>query len=241
MKLKLDDPETFTKAIDLISELVIEVRIKINELGLSIVATDPGNFLMVSLRVPRPSFSEFEAGEETLGVNLEDFKKILRRAKKGSSLILQKNENNLEIKIEDKVKRVFNLNLIEVEGEEREFPDHLEFSSTVEINTSELSDAIEDSAVVGDACSFIVFEGKFIVEAKETNSARAEFSEGLKVEGENCESRYGIEYLQTFLKAQKFFPDVKLHLGNSHPIKFVFSSEKLNLAFLLAPRVETED
>ena len=75
MKLKLEDPTFLSKSIDLISELVLEVRIKVNEFGLSIVAIDPANVAMVSLRVPKSAFSEFEVEEEILGVNLENLKK----------------------------------------------------------------------------------------------------------------------------------------------------------------------
>ncbi|MDP3966383.1 MAG: hypothetical protein Q8Q04_02540, partial [archaeon] len=176
MKLKLSDPTLFTKSIELMSDLVLEVRMKINEFGLSIVAIDPGNISMVSLKIPKSAFKEFESGEEVLGVNLESLKKVLRRCGKTGSLVLEKKENNLEIKIEDKINRIFNLNLIEVEREDKEFPEHLEFSSKISIESSDLIDAIEDCLVVSDACSFIVSGKKFIIEAKETNSSRTEFS-----------------------------------------------------------------
>ena len=56
MKLKLEDPTLFTKVIELISDLVLEARIKINEFGLSIIAIDPANVSMVSLKVPKSAF-----------------------------------------------------------------------------------------------------------------------------------------------------------------------------------------
>ncbi|PIO01025.1 DNA polymerase sliding clamp, partial [Candidatus Pacearchaeota archaeon CG09_land_8_20_14_0_10_30_9] len=156
MKLKLEDPTLFTKAIELISDLVLEVRIKISEFGLSLVAIDPGNISMVSLKIPKSAFKEFESGEEVLGVNLENLKKILKRSSKTSALVLEKKENFLELKIEDNIKRIFNLNLIEVEREDKEFPDHLEFSSKVVIDSGELISSIEDCLVVSNACSFII-------------------------------------------------------------------------------------
>lgn len=242
MKLKLEDPTVFSKSIDLISELVMEVRIKVSEFGLSIVAIDPANVSMVSLKVPKSAFSEFETGEEELGVNLENLKKILRRCGKTGSLILEKNENNLEIKIVDKIKRTFKLNLIEIEAEDKDFPTHLEFSSKVEIDSADLIDAIEDCVIVGDACSFIVEDETFAVEAKETNSTRSEFSsEIVKIEAENCHSRYSLEYLQKFLKAGKNFNKTYLNFANDHPLRMDFKSEHLSLSFLLAPRIETDD
>ena len=242
MKLKLADPTLFTKSIELLCELVLEVRIKITEFGLSIVAIDPGNISMVSLKIPKSAFKEFDSDEEVLGVNLENLKKVLRRASKTSELVLEKKENALEIKIEDKIKRVFSLNLIEVEREDKDFPDHLEFSSVVTMDSADLIDSIDDCLVVSDACSFIVDGKNFIIEAKETNSARAEFSgDELEIKAENCFVRYSLEYLQKFMKAGKYFPKATLKFATDHPLRMDFTSEHLSLSFLLAPRVETED
>ena len=242
MKLRLEDSTLFSKSIDLISELVMEVRIKLNEFGLSIIAIDPANVAMVSLKIPKSAFSEFNVQEEVLGINLENLKKILRRAGKTSALIFEKNENSLEIKIEDKIKRIFTLNLIEIDSEDKDFPSHLEYSSRVEIDSQDLIDSVEDCSIVSDACSFIIEDDKFIIQSKEINSARSEFSSDLvQIQAENCTSKYSLEYLQKFIKAGKQFPKTILNFANDHPLKIDFKSEHLSLSFLLAPRVETED
>jgi proliferating cell nuclear antigen len=242
MKIKLSDPTLFTKAIDMVSELVLEVKIRLNEFGLSIVAIDPANVSMVALRVPKSSFDEFEAGDESIGVNLDSLKKVLKRCGKTSQLILKKNENMLEVKIEDKVKRTFTLNLIEIEGEDKEFPTHLEFSSKVEIDSTDLADSIEDCAVISDACSFVVSEENFIVETKEMNSAKAEFSrDSVQMDGSPCSSKFSLEYMQKFMKAGKAFDKATLNLSQDHPLRMDFASEVLTLSFLLAPRIETDE
>lgn len=241
MKLKLENPNLFTKSIELVSELVLEVRLKINEFGLSLVAIDPANVAMVGFKIPKSAFSEFEAGEETLGVNLENLKKILKRCGQKSALTLEKKDNLLEIKIEDKIQRTFSLNLIEVEGEEKEMP-NLEFSSRVELDSSDFIAAIEDCAIVSDACSFIVEEGKFIIEAKELNSARNEFSGDLvDIKAENCMARYSLEYVQKFMKGSKLFAKTILNFANDHPLRMDLRDEHLSLSFILAPRIEIDD
>ena len=93
MLVKLESPTLLSKAVDIISELVTEVRIKINDYGLSISAIDPANVSMVGFKVPRTAFSQFEAGNEVLGVNLDNLKQILKRCGAGSSLILERKEN----------------------------------------------------------------------------------------------------------------------------------------------------
>ena len=89
MKLKLDDPRIFSNLVGIISELVTEVRIKVNSEGMSLNALDPANVAMVYFNIPNDLFSEFKVEkEEVLGVNLENLKAILRRSKLGSSLSL---------------------------------------------------------------------------------------------------------------------------------------------------------
>ena len=241
MLLKLENPVLFSRVIEIISELVTEVRIKVNENGMSIVAIDPANVSMVGFNLPRKSFSQFEVGNEVLGINLDNLKRILKRCGGNSSLIMEKRENMLNIQIHDRIIRNFNLNLIDIESEDKEMP-NLEFATKVEINSIDLIDSIEDCAVVADACSFLFQEGKFVIEARNINSARSEFSgDEAKISGENCRSKYSLEYLQKFMKGAKLCDKTILNFANNHPLKVELKTENMELDFVLAPRVETED
>lgn len=241
MLVKLDNPIMFSKAIELISELVTEVRLKINEFGMSIIATDPANVAMVSFKIPKSAFSQFETGEEVLGINLDNLKRVLKRCGAGSSLILEKKENLLNIQIQDRIKRNFNLSLIDIDSEDKTMP-HLEFSSKVELNSADLISSIEDCLVVADACSFKIKNEKFIIEAKGLNSASSEFSgDEADINAEDCKARYSLEYLSKFIKGAKLCNKTILRFANDHPLRMDFKTEQLGLSFILAPRVETED
>jgi len=241
MLVQLENPVVLSKAVDILSELVTEVRLKVNEFGMSVVAMDPANVSMVSFKIPKGAFSLFESGEEVLGINLDSLKKILKRCGSGSTLILEKRENMLEIKIQDRIKRNFSLNLIEVESEDKDMP-NLEFSSQVELDSIDLIASVEDCSVVADACSFIIEGNKFIIEAKGLNSARSEFSgDEARILAEDCKSRYSLEYLQKFIKGSKLSEKTTLNFANDHPLKMSVKTENLRIDFILAPRVETED
>jgi proliferating cell nuclear antigen len=241
MLLKLDNPLLLSKVIELISELVIEVRLKVSEAGMSITAMDPANVSMIGFRLPKSAFSGFETDPEVLGINLDNLKRILKRASAGSSLIFEKKENTLNIQIQDRIKRNFSLGLIDIEAEDKEMPS-LEFSSAVELNSIDLIASIEDCAVVADACSFIIEDGKFIIEAKGINSARSEFSgDEAKIKAENCNARYSLDYLSKFIKGSKLAEKTLLNFANDHPLRMNIRTEHMELSFILAPRVETED
>lgn len=241
MLVKLENPVLLSRVVELISELVTEVRIKVSDVGLSIVAMDPANVAMVGFWLPKTAFSQFEAGEEVLGINLDNLKRVLKRCSPGSSLILEKKDNLLEIQIQDRIRRNFKLSLIDIESEEKEMP-NLEFSSKVELNSIDFIASVEDCAVVADSCSFIIKDGKFIIEARGLNSAMSEFSsDEARINAENCKSKYSLEYLQKFIKGAKFSEKTLLKFAEDHPLRMDLKAEHMELSFILAPRVETED
>ena len=241
MLIKLENPGLFSRVIEIISELVTEVRMKVNDSGLSITAMDPANVSMVRFVLPKNSFSMFETDSEVLGVNLENLKRVLKRSSSTSSLIMEKKGNVLNVQIHDRIKRNFNLALIEIESEEKEMP-KLEFSSVIELSSMDFVDSVEDCMVVDDACAFIVREGKFVIEARGLNSAMSEFSgDEAKIQAENCKSKYSLEYLQKFVKGAKLSDKTVLRFAEDHPLKIDIKNPLFELSFLLAPRVETED
>jgi len=118
---------------------------------------------LVIFKFPKESFSQYEIGNEVWGVNLEDLKRILKRASMSSSVVFEQEDNQLKISIFDKVKRVFTLALINVESEDKDIPD-LNFACKVELDSSSFSQAVEDARIVADSCSLIAGEGFFMVE-----------------------------------------------------------------------------
>jgi proliferating cell nuclear antigen len=243
MLLKLDHPKLFSEIIGIISELVLEVKLKVSKEGLSIIAIDPANVAMVSFKLPNTAFSELEIeGKEVLGVSLESLKAVLRRIHSGSILIITREENELKLQIKDKVTREFNLALIDVEGEEKEIP-NLEFSSKIEMSSLDFSEAIEDCSVVADSCSFVSEADKFVIQAKGSlNSFKSEFSsDELNIQAETANSKYSLEYLQKMIKATKLTDKVKINFSNDYPLRLDFVTPFIELSFILAPRVDSED
>ncbi len=241
MLLRIEKPKLLAEAIAIISELVIEVRLRVDKNGLSIVAIDPANVALVSFRLPRETFTEFEADEEVIGLNLESFKAVLKRAGSSTPIVLQTEENMLKVIIQDKIRREFALSLINIEAEEKAMPS-LEFGCKVELNSQDLVDIINDCAVVADSCVFEVKDGKFIIEAKGSlNSTRAEFSsDEAKIEGKEARAKYSIEYLEKFIKASKFSEKATVEFSTDYPMKLEFKTSEIEMAFILAPRVEEE-
>lgn len=242
MQLTLDNPKIFSDIVTIISELVTEVRIKVNKEGIMLTAIDPANVAMVYFKIPSSLFSVFELEKDVdLGLNLNNLKAVLRRCKPGSALILAKQENMLNLTIKDRIKRDFSLALIDIDMEEKSLP-QWEFNSVVHINSDTFVEVIEDCAVVSDACTFIAEPNKFIVEAHGINSARAEFSsDEAQIHSGNSSARFSLEYLSKFVKGAKISNKASLSFSDNHPMRLDFPTGEVILSFVLAPRIEQDD
>ncbi|MDP3881619.1 MAG: proliferating cell nuclear antigen (pcna) [Nanoarchaeota archaeon] len=243
MLLKLENPKILSDIITIISELVTEVRLKVNKEGMSITAIDPANVAMVHFKMPQDLFSQFEIEkDEVLGVNLENLKAVLRRCKIGSALTIAKDDNLLKLGIQDKIKRDFSLALIDIDGEEKELP-QWEFKSVVKMDSDSFVEVIEDCAVVSDACTFVSEPNKFVVEAHgPLNAARAEFSsDEIEIYSDYSTARFSLEYLSKFIKGAKISSKVALNFSDNHPIRVNFATGNVMLSFVLAPRIEQDD
>ncbi len=243
MLLKLENPRIFSEIISIISELVLEVRIKISKQGITIIAIDPANVAMVSFKLPSTAFAQFDVeNQEVLGVSLESLKAVLRRCSMKSVLVITREENTLRLQIKDKINREFNLALIEIEEEEKKIPS-LEFSSRIEMASIDFAEAIEDCSVVADSCSFSSHLDRFIIEGKGSlNSFKSEYSsDEVNIQAGESKSKYSLEYLQKMMKACKLTDKTIINFGNDYPLRLDFNTPFIELSFILAPRVETED
>ena len=242
MQLTLPNPKILSDLVAIISELVTEVRIRVDKDGISVTAIDPANVSMIYFKIPADLFSEYNLGkDEALGINLNDLKAVLRRCKPGSSLTLERHENMLKIGLRDRIKRDFSLALLDIDVDEKPLP-QWEFNSVVHLNSETFSEVIEDCAVVSYACTFIAEPVKFIVEALGLISARAEFSsDEAEIHSASSLARFSLEYLSKFIKGAKISSRATLSFSNNHPMRLDFHTGNVVLSFVLAPRIEQED
>jgi len=242
MQLKLDSPKLLSDIVSIISELVNEVRLRVSKDGMSVTAIDPANVAMIYFKIPSDLFSQFELEkEEVLGVNLENFKAVLRRCQLGSSLTIAREENRLKLGIQDRIKRDFSLALLDIEGEDKEMP-KWEFKSVIKMDSEAFVEVIEDCGVVSDACTFISEPTKFIVEAAGLNSARIEFtSDEVEIYSDNSVARFSLEYLNKFVKGAKISSRVTISFSDNHPMRIDFPTGNVMLSFVLAPRIEQDN
>jgi len=247
MKLVLAETKQFIDSISIISELVNEVRFRISKDKIELIAMDPANVAMVSFKLLSSAFIEYEVEAETqICVNLDSLKQILRRIKSVDIMILESEKNKLKIQIKNETIRTFHLSLIDMEEKEQRIPD-LKFPLRIQLPTMVFDEAIEDMSIVAESVALTASAQKLVIESEgNMNAARSEIPNAseteIKIAGtEEIKSKYSIEYLKKMIKASKLADFMTIQFSKDYPLKLDYLiKDKLELSFILAPRVSTD-
>ncbi|MBI4016789.1 MAG: proliferating cell nuclear antigen (pcna) [Candidatus Aenigmarchaeota archaeon] len=247
MKLTLADATYFKDSITIISELVNEARFKVTKDGLELVAMDPANVAMVLYKLLASAFTEYDVEKDAvLAINLPNLKQILRRVSAADILTLEVFDNKLQVTIRSDSVRKFSLPIIDVEERNERVP-NLSFPVVIKLPSTVLNSAIDDADIVGESVSFIAEPEKFSVLAEgDTSKAHVEIAatEENKIKSETTaklRSKYSLEYLKKMMLGSKLSSTVTVSFNQDYPLRLDYTVvDKVNLSFILAPRVEND-
>ena len=245
MKLTLAEQKFLKDSISIISDLVTEARFKITPDAIELVAMDPANVAMVIFKLLSSAFTEYDVKEEEkLSINMNDFKQVLRRAKGNDAVTLEIEENKFKITFKSNTTRTFYLPIIEVEDREQKIPD-LKFKATITTSSSILNEAVEDTDIIGESVVFEAEGDELIISAtgdlsKATISIKAD-KETKIVADTKVKSKFSVEYLKKMIQGSKLHDQVIIQLDQDYPLRIEYKVlNKVQLAFILAPRVDTD-
>jgi proliferating cell nuclear antigen len=246
MRLTLAEPRTLVDSVNVMGEIVNEVRFKVDKEKIDLVAMDPANVAMLDFKLFSSAFTEYSVDKELeLCISLDSLKAVLKRVKPSDMLTLELDEekNKLKVQMKSDNVRTFNLALIDVEEKEQRVPD-LNFAASIETTSMIFDEAIQDVDVIADAVILKVVGDSLVIEGESNMSnVNAEIAKDDETKislnsKEEIKAKYSIEYLKKIIKGGKLAGKVKLQFGNDYPLRIdYFVQDKLNLGVILAPRV----
>lgn len=245
MRLTLAEPKYLKESISIISELVNEAKLRISRDGIELVAMDPANVAMVIFKLLPTAFTEYDVEKPAdVAINLTNFRQILRRANPNDILTVELEGNKLKIQLKSASTRTFSLPLIELEDKDQRVPE-LAFPVNIETDSSLFNEAISDAEIVSESVSLVAEPGKLSFQAEgDLNTAVIELkdSESTKITAkEKAKAKYSIEYLKKMIEGGKLSDKVLIQFNKDYPLKLSYSTiDKVMLAFILAPRVDTD-
>lgn len=245
----LSDAKTWTYIVDALSTLVDEANFVAKPDGLSMRAMDPSHVAMVDFALPSDAFDEYECDQETLlGVNLDEMKKVMRRARSGDTLemIYEEAERRLKLKLKGKTVRTFSIHLLDITAEELPEPS-VEFKAFAIITADALQEAVKDAVVTSDHVKIIIHPdkvtfravgdlGEVVVEMGKDSEALLDVQTS-----EEASATYTLNYLADMMKVAKAADTVKLQLSTDMPLRIDFNLPGGGrVSYFLAPRIEGE-
>ena len=245
MRLTLSEPKYLKDSISIISELVNEAKLRISRDGIELVAMDPANVAMVIFKLLPTAFTEYDVEKPAdIAINLANLRQILRRAGPSDMLTLELDSNKLRVQLKSSSTRTFSLPIIDMEDKDQKVPE-LSFPVNIELNSSVFNEAVNDADIVSESVSLVAEPGKLTLQAEgDLNSAAIEIrdSETAKVvTKEKTKAKYSIEYLKKMIEGSKLSDRVLIQFNKDYPLKITYAAiDKVMMAFILAPRVDTD-
>jgi proliferating cell nuclear antigen len=238
---------TFQDALDSVSVLVDECKIRLNEEEFSIRAVDPANVGMVDLTLEAAAFESYDADGGVIGVNLARLEDIAGMANSGDLIRLELDEETRKLHIEiDGLS--YTLALIDPDSirQEPDIPD-LDLASEIVVEGAQLDRGIKAADMVSDHIRLRVDEADeaFFIEAEgdtDDVNLKLDREDLIALSAGPADSLFSLDYLKDMNKAIPSDAEVTVELGEEFPVKlhYGFAEGLGNVTFMLAPRIQSD-
>ncbi|MEF8780363.1 MAG: DNA polymerase sliding clamp [Haloferacaceae archaeon] len=238
---------TLRDALDSVSVLVDECKIRLNEEELSIRAVDPANVGMVDLTLEAAAFESYEADGGVIGVNLNRLEDIASMANSDDLIHLELDEETRKLHIRmDGLS--YTLALIDPDAirQEPDIPD-LDLPAEIVLEGAQLDRGIKASDMVSDHIRLRVDESAeaFYIEAEgDTDDVDFELAteDLIDLTAGPADSLFSLDYLKDMNKAIPGDAEVVVELGEEFPVKlhYEFAEGLGQVTYMLAPRIQSD-
>ena len=254
---KLNESILMKKLVESIKDIVSEINLEVNPVGINLQAMDASHVALVSVQLSSEGFSEYRCDKAmNLGIQVSQFWKLMKCGGNDDCLILKStfDSSSLNIRFENnKLKKCcdFNLNLIQIDSEHLGIPDTT-YGSEIKMSSNEFNRitkelyAISETVNIETSKSYISFNvtsdsvnGGIKIDSNDSSSQ--EEMTLVKVE-EPVNLNFALRYLNMFTKATALAEQVILSLSVEYPLRVEYKLANLGtLQYFLAPRISEEN
>ena len=241
MEIKIDNAKYFGECVRAIAPLVDEANLKFSKEGLSVLSLDKTSVALVDFNMPSKAFSKYEVENESIGINIENFNKIISRARDGESLTINKPKDAktkfTAIFASGNSKRKYTINLIDVKETKDIIP---KVDAKIDIIGSELSNELNDAVSISDFVTLSLSKSGFEVYAKGEVAEMQNECNPDKISEKEAKGTFNLEYLRAMIKGCDKDSTINLTLANNEPLSIAYNIGEARLRFVLAPYMMEE-
>ncbi len=244
MEVTFASAKQFQSLISAVSALVEEGEFFFDEEGMKLRAMDPSQIAMVDLFYPKSAFESYSSSGESIGVNMADLEKVVKRAKAEDRLTIKKGDGRLVLVFKGKTKRTFTLPLMDLGGVMPKEPS-IPFDAEVKVYADFLKDSFKDASIVSSHVVLKATKEAFYIEARgdkgEVNIVAEKGEDviaGLDVKADS-RAIFPLGYLNDLISSAESTMIVSLYLKTDAPLKMVYNIGDGRVSYYVAPRIES--
>ncbi|ALU11929.1 DNA polymerase [Ignicoccus islandicus DSM 13165] len=247
MRIVYPETKVFQSMVEALGKIVNEVALIADEEGIVMKALDPAQVALIQVKINKDVFLEYEVeGRESIGFNIANVLKFMKRAKKGYQLELGTEEGGSKFRIMLRGTLIKKYTILNLDVPEPEVPDlsSLNYSVKGSILASVLGNAIKDIEAISDTVYF---------EAPDTDTLLIKSGEGeaasvtkltrastalIELEvNEPAKGAYDVSFLKNVVSLTKVSDTIDFMFGNDTPLYLKFSIiAGGEVEYLLAPQ-----
>lgn len=245
-EIKVDDARYWKNCVDCIVSLIDEGSFSITKEGIGLKAMDPSGISMISFFIPNKAFVKYDVDKPmTVGLNLENFGKILASSRGDEQLIMKDSSNKLVVEFVGKnSKRRYKLPMIDVKKDADKEP-KIEFDSVVEVRADPLKEILKDANLLSTHIGFKTDKESFLVVAKgdageleEEHMNNADVIKKINASKAST-ATFNLDYLERMIRACPSNSTMILSIKTEEPIKIDYKIGDASVSYYLAPYMES--
>ncbi|MGD0330281.1 MAG: proliferating cell nuclear antigen (pcna) [Nitrososphaeria archaeon] len=242
-----ETPEEWKAIAVAISKIVEEATFEATSQGLNFRGMDPSHIALIDLNWPNSAFEKYECSQPLkIGLKIEDFVKLIKRASSNDKVELETKDNSLMIKFVNSYKKEYLVHLIEPYSSSTPLP-KISLNSKAVIRTKALGNLLDDVQVVSETVNISAKKDQIILEGQgDTGNAKILLDKtnediiSVDVKEEST-STYSLPHLLDIIGSlSSVSENVSLEFSTKMPIKLLFKigAYGIDLCYYLAPRIE---
>ncbi len=237
MRAVTTSPDDIKAVVAMVATVVEEAVFHCTAEGITFRGMDSAHVALIDISLPAEMFEEYECPEEVqLGIRIDDFSKLIKRADKKDSLNLSIVDNQLEIVIG---KKKYTMKLLADLGLEQKVP-NIPYTTHFDIDVTKLDKLCGDVEVLTEYMYFIVKDGQ-VSFGGNGDSGKVEVEAELEnlTSTEDGRAEYSLEFLRPAIKALGTTVGfANMHFSNNKPVKIIFKLGGVgSITYFLAPRM----
>lgn len=246
MRLKTIDPVSLIGIVKTISNFLEEANFLATPEGLRLAGMDPARVSYVVMNLPKTYFEEYESKEkEEITFKTEELYKILSRAQREDTVILEVNEGEAYFRFEGFAERTFRIQSLSSPYSENNL--NLNFGARLKIQSNVFVDVVSELEEIGDILNITVRDQGVVFKSKgdlATEEVEVTSDYGLleiEVKQGEVTSLHSLEYFKKLVDMKSASDIVELSVGRGIPCKVRFELPQGGIYdTYIAPRMDED-